>query len=167
MGTTLGEACDDLCTLRLPQIYALGFVSVFDQIMESVAEDDRKKIFAAYVSALDESPEKYRSDAAQMESVASSLSGPDALTPDANGSVLQVRLCLHSMRGVLALSCAAHDHKRPAVQRAAKRCTTAVLWLCVAYWPNGAGMSSTMLAAAAAPVMNSNICMNCLRELCV
>lgn len=78
------------CGPAAPQIYALGFVSVFEQIMESIDAEERKKIFNAYITALNENPDTFRSDAAKIEQQAGSLSGPDALTPDANGSDLQV-----------------------------------------------------------------------------
>lgn len=74
------------------EIYALGFVSVFDQILESLPEEERTKIFAAYVSALGESPEKYRKDAETLEKEAGALSGPEALTLDASGTTLQKAL---------------------------------------------------------------------------
>jgi len=73
-------------------IYALGFVSVFDQILESLNADERKKIFAAYLGALGEQADQFRNDASTMEQIAGSLSGPDALTPDASGSELQKAL---------------------------------------------------------------------------
>ncbi len=77
--------------LRRAQIYALGFVSVFDQITESLPEDERKQIFRAYIDALGDKPEKFRKDAELLEKEASALPGPEALIPDANGTALQVR----------------------------------------------------------------------------
>jgi hypothetical protein len=79
------------CVLLL-QIYALGFVSVYDQILEALPSDERDKIFTAYLAALGEDAAKYRRDANKLEQQASALSGPDALTPDNSGSELQVRL---------------------------------------------------------------------------
>ncbi len=76
------------------QIYALGFVSVFDQVLETLPEDARKGIFNAYVTALNEKPEQYRKDAQALEQLAGALSGPEALTADASGSQLQVRALL-------------------------------------------------------------------------
>lgn len=73
-------------------MFALGFVSVFDQILDTLTEQERKDIFAAYINSLGESPEQYRKDAAAMEQLASSMSGPEALTPDASGNELQKAL---------------------------------------------------------------------------
>jgi hypothetical protein len=42
------------------QVYALGFVSVFDQILDGFDSSAKDKIFAAYVQALGEDPAKYR-----------------------------------------------------------------------------------------------------------
>lgn len=80
------------------EIYALGVVSVFEQIMESVSEDERTKIFNAYITALGENPETYRSDAVKIEQIAGSLTGPEALTADASGSELQKALARVSER---------------------------------------------------------------------
>lgn len=74
------------------EVFALGFVSVFDQILESVDAEERAQIFKAYLGALEESPEQFRQDAQQLESSASQLSGPADLVPDANGSPLQKAL---------------------------------------------------------------------------
>lgn len=74
------------------QVLALGFSSVFDQILDTLTEDERKDIFSAYITALGESPEQYRKDAASLEQLASTLSGPDALTPSASGNELQQTL---------------------------------------------------------------------------
>eukprot|EP00195_Chlamydomonas_chlamydogama_P010548 CAMPEP_0202900416 /NCGR_PEP_ID=MMETSP1392-20130828/11552_1 /ASSEMBLY_ACC=CAM_ASM_000868 /TAXON_ID=225041 /ORGANISM="Chlamydomonas chlamydogama, Strain SAG 11-48b" /LENGTH=268 /DNA_ID=CAMNT_0049586799 /DNA_START=53 /DNA_END=859 /DNA_ORIENTATION=+ len=74
------------------EVFALGCVSVFEQILESMNADERAKIFSAYITALGEDPEKYRKDAAALESAASSLSGPEQLSPDASGSKVQTVL---------------------------------------------------------------------------
>lgn len=42
------------------QVFALGFVSVFDQVLEGLPEGDKGTLFAGYISALDENPEQYR-----------------------------------------------------------------------------------------------------------
>jgi hypothetical protein len=75
--------------LRRLQVFALGFVSVYDQILESLPEAERSGIFSAYIDALGEEPAMYSRDAQGLEAAASSLSGPDALVPDASGSDVQ------------------------------------------------------------------------------
>ena len=72
------------------QVYALGVVSAFEQILESLEASERAEIFGAYISALDEDAAKYRSDAAELEKLAGELSGPDQITADAGGTALQV-----------------------------------------------------------------------------
>lgn len=42
------------------QVFALGFVSVFDQIVEGLPGSGASDIFEAYVKALKEDPEQYR-----------------------------------------------------------------------------------------------------------
>ncbi|PNH06627.1 Protein THYLAKOID FORMATION 1, chloroplastic [Tetrabaena socialis] len=74
------------------EIYALGFVSVYEQILESLPEAERAGIFVAYVQALGEDPEMYKRDAARIEQAASSLTSPDSLTPDASGNDVQKAL---------------------------------------------------------------------------
>eukprot|EP00775_Hariotina_reticulata_P002157 gene2157-2475_t len=73
-------------------VYALGFVSVFDQVLDGFDENDKSKIFTSYVKALGEDPAQYRSDAEKLESQAKALSGPDGLVPDASGNDLQQAL---------------------------------------------------------------------------
>jgi len=41
-------------------VFALGFVSVFDQIIEGIPGTAAADIFQAYMAALQEDPEKYR-----------------------------------------------------------------------------------------------------------
>lgn len=42
-------------------VFALGFVTVYDQLMEGYPSDeDRNAIFQAYIKALQEDPEQYR-----------------------------------------------------------------------------------------------------------
>lgn len=49
-------------------VFALGFVTVYDQLMEGYPSDeDREAIFQAYIKALKEDPKQYRSDAQKME----------------------------------------------------------------------------------------------------
>jgi len=47
-------------TCWLVQVYALGFVSVFDQVLDGFEEDEKTKIFTSYVKALGEDPAQYR-----------------------------------------------------------------------------------------------------------
>jgi len=70
-------------------VFALGFVSVFDQLMEGYpSEQDKATIFQAYIQALQEEPEKYRKDASQLEAWTSELS-PEKLVAfqDTDGPV--------------------------------------------------------------------------------
>lgn len=49
-------------------VFALGFVTVYDQLMEGYPNDeDRDAIFRAYIQALKEDPEQYRNDAQKLE----------------------------------------------------------------------------------------------------
>ena len=49
-------------TYTYDPIFALGFVTVFDQLMDGYpSETDRDAIFKAYITALNEDPELYRS----------------------------------------------------------------------------------------------------------
>lgn len=53
-------------------VFALGFVTVFDQLMEGyLSDEDREAIFQSYIRALEEDPEKYRNDAKKLEEWAS------------------------------------------------------------------------------------------------
>ncbi|MED6154927.1 Protein THYLAKOID FORMATION 1, chloroplastic [Stylosanthes scabra] len=53
---------------RYDPVFALGFVTVYDQLMEGYPSDeDRDAIFKAYINALNEDPEQYRKDAQKME----------------------------------------------------------------------------------------------------
>lgn len=48
-------------TYQYDAVFALGFVTVYDRLMEGYPSDkDREAIFQAYVNALKEDPEKYR-----------------------------------------------------------------------------------------------------------
>lgn len=48
-------------TYRYDAVFALGFVTVYDQLMEGYPSDeDREAIFQAYVNALNEDPQQYR-----------------------------------------------------------------------------------------------------------
>ncbi|XP_050205543.1 protein THYLAKOID FORMATION1, chloroplastic [Mercurialis annua] len=53
---------------RYDPVFALGFVTVYDQLMEGYPSDeDREAIFQAYIKALTEEPEQYRIDAKKLE----------------------------------------------------------------------------------------------------
>ncbi|KAH6785566.1 hypothetical protein C2S51_038021 [Perilla frutescens var. frutescens] len=56
-------------------VFALGFVTVYDQLMEGYPSDeDREAIFKAYIEALKEDPAQYRADAQKLEEWARSQS---------------------------------------------------------------------------------------------
>ncbi|GLT86990.1 hypothetical protein SLE2022_050960 [Rubroshorea leprosula] len=58
---------------RYDPVFALGFVTVYDQLMEGYPSDeDRDAIFQAYIKALNEEPEQYRIDAQKLEEWAQS-----------------------------------------------------------------------------------------------
>ncbi|KMZ63330.1 Protein thf1 [Zostera marina] len=55
-------------TYQYDPIFALGFVTVYDQLMDGYPNnEDRDVIFGAYIRALNEDPELYRSDAQKLE----------------------------------------------------------------------------------------------------
>nr|XP_043640276.1 protein THYLAKOID FORMATION1, chloroplastic [Erigeron canadensis] len=55
-------------TYRYDPVFALGFVTVYDQLMEGYPSDeDKEAIFQAYVKALNEDPQQYRADAEKLE----------------------------------------------------------------------------------------------------
>ncbi|XP_059661002.1 protein THYLAKOID FORMATION1, chloroplastic [Cornus florida] len=55
-------------TYRYDAVFALGFVTVYDQLMEGYPSDeDREAIFQSYINALKEDPMQYRIDAKKME----------------------------------------------------------------------------------------------------
>lgn len=51
------------------QVMALGFVSVFDQILDGYSKDDQQKIFTAYIAALGEDASQYRVSSCCMVTV--------------------------------------------------------------------------------------------------
>ncbi|MCO5581731.1 hypothetical protein L7F22_035620 [Adiantum nelumboides] len=60
-------------TYKYDAVFALGFVTVYDQLMDGYpSEADKEAIFKAYVEALKEDPEQYRKDAKRLEEWASS-----------------------------------------------------------------------------------------------
>lgn len=86
------------------QVFALGFVSVFDQVLDGLPETgDTSKIFGAYISALDEDASKYREDHDRLAGQAKELTKSSELTPDESGNeVRQLRVATkgkHEMRG--------------------------------------------------------------------
>ncbi|DBB11023.1 hypothetical protein WJX82_007134 [Trebouxia sp. C0006] len=76
-------------TYQYDEVFALGFVSVFDQIIEGIPGTAAADIFQAYMAALQEDPEKYRSDAKKMEELASKLSDSSELAPSSEGNEVQ------------------------------------------------------------------------------
>ncbi|KAG9452786.1 hypothetical protein H6P81_005690 [Aristolochia fimbriata] len=55
-------------TYQYDPVFALGFVTVYDQLMEGYpSNEDRDAIFKAYIEALQEDPEQYRKDAQKLE----------------------------------------------------------------------------------------------------
>ncbi|KAG0504463.1 hypothetical protein KC19_11G160300 [Ceratodon purpureus] len=63
-------------TYMYDPVFALGFVTVYDQLMDGYPNDaDRDSIFKAYISALNEDPELYRKDAKKLEEWAAAQSG--------------------------------------------------------------------------------------------
>lgn len=71
-------------------IFALGVVSVMEQVLDAFSDDaDRKGVFDAYVASLGEDPAAYRRDAQALEALAKEAGSPDALSPDASGNELQ------------------------------------------------------------------------------
>ncbi|XP_021738339.1 carboxyl-terminal-processing peptidase 2, chloroplastic-like isoform X2 [Chenopodium quinoa] len=55
-------------TYRYHPVFALGFVTVYDQLMEGYPSDeDQSAIFEAYLRALNVDPEQYRKDAQKLE----------------------------------------------------------------------------------------------------
>ncbi|XP_077254037.1 protein THYLAKOID FORMATION1, chloroplastic-like [Tasmannia lanceolata] len=55
-------------TYQYDAIFALGFVTVYDKLMEGYpSNEDRDAIFRTYIQALNEDPEQYRIDAQKLE----------------------------------------------------------------------------------------------------
>ncbi|KAI8472366.1 MAG: photosystem II biogenesis protein Psp29 [Monoraphidium minutum] len=71
------------------EVYALGFVSVFDQVLDGLDPAERAAMFDAYVTALGEDPATYRADAERLAADAAALGGAAALAPDAAGGAAQ------------------------------------------------------------------------------
>ena len=75
------------------QVFALGFVSVFDQVLDGMP-DDTEKIFKAYIDALDEDSNKYRQDSDRLAGQAKDLTKSSELTPDENGNDVSISFSL-------------------------------------------------------------------------
>ncbi|KAG6423486.1 hypothetical protein SASPL_113882 [Salvia splendens] len=55
-------------SFRYDPVFALGFVTVYDRLMEGYPSDeDRQAIFEAYVRALNDDPAQFRADAQKVE----------------------------------------------------------------------------------------------------
>ncbi|XP_042495888.1 protein THYLAKOID FORMATION1, chloroplastic-like [Macadamia integrifolia] len=76
-------------TYRYDPVFALGFVTVYDKLMEGYPSDeDREAIFRAYVQSLKEDPEQYRNDAKKLEDWARSQSASSLVDfPSREGEV--------------------------------------------------------------------------------
>jgi len=70
------------------EVFALGFVSVFDQVLDGMPEDT-DHIFRAYIGALDEDAGKYREDADKLAGWAKELKSASELTPSEDGNDVQ------------------------------------------------------------------------------
>jgi hypothetical protein len=78
-----------LALCAIPQVFALGVVSVFEQVLESLPSEERSEIFNAYVRSIGEDPDAYRQDSAALESAAGKMSTTEELKPNAEGSDVQ------------------------------------------------------------------------------
>ncbi len=74
------------------QVFGLGFVSTFDQVLDGLPVDEQTNVFDAYVRALDEDPNKYRGDAQRLEAWAKGLGSPEGLMPNESGDDTQREL---------------------------------------------------------------------------
>lgn len=81
------------CSKTGLQVFALGFVSVFDQVTDGVAES-ADAVFKAYIAALGEDAAQYRADAEKLAAWAKGLSGADAIKPDASGDEVHIFISL-------------------------------------------------------------------------
>jgi len=71
------------------EVFALGVVSMFEQVLESLPSEERSEIFNAYVRSIGEDPDAYRQDSAALESAAGKMSTTEELKPNAEGSDVQ------------------------------------------------------------------------------
>jgi hypothetical protein len=73
----------------LLQVFGLGFVSTFEQVLDGLPDAERTAIFDVYIRALDEDPSKYRADAERLEGWAKGLGSPEGLAPKEDGDDVQ------------------------------------------------------------------------------
>uniref|UniRef100_A0A7S2T3V4 Uncharacterized protein n=2 Tax=Chloropicon primus TaxID=1764295 RepID=A0A7S2T3V4_9CHLO len=71
------------------KLYALGFLSVYDGVMESFPDGNQDEILGAFLGALEEDKQQMRADAAEVTEWASSLGGVEEVLADASGSAIQ------------------------------------------------------------------------------
>ena len=69
------------------EVFALGVMSVLDQILEALPSDERAAIIDAYIRSFGEEPSMYRRDAEAMEKAAAEVTGDAKLIPSAEGSL--------------------------------------------------------------------------------
>ncbi len=75
------------------QVFALGFVSVFDQIIEGIPGTAAADIFQAYMAALQEDPEKYRRCSAAGMSTSAPVNCTGAAICKACGPPIHIVSC--------------------------------------------------------------------------
>ncbi|KAK9862303.1 hypothetical protein WJX84_001196, partial [Apatococcus fuscideae] len=81
-------------------IFGLGFTSVFDQVLGGLPAETSKKLFMAYLNALDENADQYRQDTEQMTKWAAEKKGsPDQVTPKEDGDDFQKALAAVAEKG--------------------------------------------------------------------
>ncbi|KAK9861212.1 hypothetical protein WJX84_009589 [Apatococcus fuscideae] len=81
-------------------IFGLGFTSVFDQVLGGLPAEQSKKLFKAYLNALDEDPDQYRKDSEQIGKWAAEKKGsPDQVTPKEDGDDFQKALAAVAEKG--------------------------------------------------------------------
>ena len=73
-------------------MFALGIVSVFDQILDEMDDSDKDALFGAYVKSLGEDASTYRKDADELTELAEACSSPEDLTPSSSGG----KVCTYS-----------------------------------------------------------------------
>lgn len=69
-------------------VFAVGVVSVMDQVVEDLIPEEREALFNSYISALQEDPAAYKSDAAAFEAWAKEV-GAANVKPNAEGDKQQ------------------------------------------------------------------------------
>jgi hypothetical protein len=80
LGTALSAAASGM------QVFALGIVSVFDQILDEMEADKRDALFKAYIKSFGEEPGEYRADADKLAELAEACSSVEDLIPAADGN---------------------------------------------------------------------------------